>query len=119
MDSRNRLKKRQDYDLVLDGASSYISRLAILKIKSNALGVARYGIIASKKTGGAVERNLIKRRIREILRLAEVKAGWDIIVIARSGVIRAEFADLKVAVLGLLNRAGLRQERENNNTGSD
>ena len=112
MDSHNRLKKRQDYESVLEGSSSYVSRLAVLKTKSNSMGMSRYGIIASKKVGGAVERNLAKRRLREILRQAEVKSGWDVVVIARAGVNKATFFDLKLALGGLLTKAALVQQDE-------
>lgn len=44
----------------------------------------RVGITASKKVGGAVERNRIKRRLREYLRRhAWVPPGMDVVIVAR------------------------------------
>lgn len=50
-------------------------------------GESRLGITASRRVGGAVVRNRIKRRIREWFRLAGERArrGGDLVVIARPG----------------------------------
>jgi len=45
----------------------------------------RYGITASKKVGGAVERNRCRRVIREALRTLDepLRPGWDLVFVAR------------------------------------
>lgn len=50
-------------------------------------GVARLGITVSRKVGGAVTRNLLKRRIREIFRRhpERLRFGQDVIAIAKAG----------------------------------
>ncbi len=52
----------------------------------NRLPVNRFGITASKKIGGAVERNRAKRVIRAAYRQLEpqLPLGWDIIFVART-----------------------------------
>ena len=119
MDSKHRLKKREEYDWVLDKGISCAARLAVLKIKANSLGISRYGIITSKKVGGAVQRNKVKRRLREILRGVEVVPGWDIVVIARSGARGTGFDELKMAVTGLLSRGRVMQKDEKSDAGAD
>jgi ribonuclease P protein component len=53
----------------------------------------RLGITASRKVGGAVIRNRVKRRIREWFRRAGSAqlAGYDVVVIARTGAATLEF----------------------------
>jgi ribonuclease P protein component len=81
----------------------------LVGIKScpNNLTRARYGFIVSKRVGGAVARNRVKRRLREIIRQLNLKAGTDIIFSARPQTAQAEFEVLKTAVLDLLAKAGL------------
>jgi len=69
-----------------------------------AAGASRFGISVKKALGGAVVRNRIRRRIREILRRnqTEIPQGWDIVIHPRSSVARAEFAPLEAELLRLL-----------------
>ena len=71
----------------------------------------RVGFSVSKRVGGAVERNRVKRRLRESVRrrLAALAPGWDIIITARSGAAQAEYAALDAALTEALTRARLWQ----------
>lgn len=55
---------------------------------------SRLGIVASKKLGGAVERNRAKRLIREIFRRLDSTGGVDLVVIPRRELLTAEFAQI-------------------------
>ena len=67
-------------------------------------GISRFGISVKKALGGAVVRNRIRRRIREILRRnrTEIPSGWDIVIHPRSAVARAEFRSLEAELVRLL-----------------
>jgi ribonuclease P protein component len=69
---------------------------------------SRFGISVKKALGGAVVRNRIKRRIREIIRRnrTEIPTGWDIVIHPRSAVAKAAFAPLQAELVRLLR--GLR-----------
>jgi ribonuclease P protein component len=71
---------------------------------SAARGTSRFGISVKKALGGAVVRNRIKRRIREILRRnrMEIPTGWDIVIHPRSSVAKAAFAPLEAELVRLL-----------------
>ena len=66
--------------------------------------VSRFGISVKKTVGGAVVRNRIRRRIREILRRnrMEIPSGWDIVIHPRSSVAQAPFAPLEAELVRLL-----------------
>ena len=69
----------------------------------------RLGITVSKKLGKAVVRNRVRRRLREAYRLQEDAfcPGWDIVVVARSRCVDAEFSRLKDALISLAGKAGI------------
>lgn len=81
----------------------------VLYARPNRLGINRVGITTGKKLGHAVVRNRVRRRLREVYRLNEEKftSGWDIVVVARSRCISAEFGKLTDAYLSLAAKAGV------------
>ena len=84
----------------------------VLYARKNRLDHNRVGITVSKKLGKAHIRNRVRRRFREVYRLNEEAflPGWDIVIVARSRAIDADFEKLTAAFLQLANRAGLLRE---------
>jgi ribonuclease P protein component len=80
---------------------------------------ARYGFIVSKRVGGAVVRNRVKRRLREIVRRLHLKPGTDIIFSARPQAAQAGFQALTIAVLNCLTQAGLLVKDDKKNCSGD
>jgi ribonuclease P protein component len=70
---------------------------------------ARIGIITSRRVGGAVVRNRVRRRIRELVRhsLAEMASGAWVVVIAKSAAATAVFEDLRGEWLLLARRLSI------------
>lgn len=93
----------------LYATSGFANGYLVLYARPNRLCVNRVGITAGKKLGHAVVRNRVRRRLREIYRLNEDKftVGWDIVVVARSRCIDADFRKLTVAYLSLAEKAGI------------
>ncbi len=81
----------------------------VLYARKNRSATNRVGITVSKKLGHAVVRNRIRRRFREAYRLNEDKfqPGWDIVLVARSRAISADFEDLTQSLLKLADKAGI------------
>jgi ribonuclease P protein component len=83
----------------------------VLSAAPNDLPYSRFGFVVSGRLANAVKRNQIKRRMRESVRLriqkGELVAGWDIVFIARRGVLGASYQQVDQAIGLLLRRAGL------------
>lgn len=86
----------------------------VLYARHNRMGINRVGITVGKKLGHAVVRNRVRRRIREVYRLNEEKfqPGWDIVVVARTRAITADFTTLTNSFLSLAKKLGIQAEEK-------
>lgn len=106
------LTKPQQYATVYSKGHSWASNLLVMRALPNGLTISRYGFSVSRKVGGAVTRNRVKRLLREIMHTMPLKPGWDIVIIARSSSAQSRYDGLKQAVEHLLSRARLSQTSE-------
>ena len=114
MNSRFTLKQNSDFRRLYAKGKSSANRFLVLYCRRNGRGVNRMGYTVSSKLGGAVVRNRVRRRLREIARLnaPALKTGWDLVVVARMRAADAPYAELDrayrdaCAALGLLREDG-------------
>lgn len=104
---RLRLRGKKQFNLVYRQGLTRANDLIIMKALPNNLEISRFGFIVSKKLGKAVERNKLKRRLREIVRSLPVKEGWDIIFIPKKEAINSEFLLIKEKSIDLLSKGKL------------
>ena len=87
----------------------YADPYMVLYARRNRTECNRVGITVSKKLGHAVVRNRIRRRLREVYRLNELRfqPGRDIVVVARTRSLKAPFDKLTGSFLSLADKAGI------------
>ena len=110
MPRERRLTHNKQFAAVSSQGGSRANSLLVLKALPNGLGYSRYGFSVSRRLGNAVERNHIRRLMRESARLTEVKPGWDMLFIARRLITDADYHQVKQSVEELLQRARLKAE---------
>jgi ribonuclease P protein component len=67
--------------------------------------VTRYGVLVSRRLGGAVIRNRTKRRCREIVRQPEMQYGaYDILILPQRAVVELPAATLRERLQTILDR---------------
>ena len=107
-----RLTRSEDINRVRREGISIAHETIVLGFKSNDLGKNRIAVIAGRSIGGAVQRNLAKRRIRSAFQCFQPLSakGFDIVIIARKHILEIEYHALEDALRSLLEKAGLLKE---------
>ena len=103
----SRLTKEWEFRRVHSRGRSQADRLLVVRVLPNGLEHNRWGIIVSKSVGKAVVRNLVRRRLRELLRGIPMASGWDGVVIARPPAAAATFLALGGSLKASLQRVGI------------
>jgi ribonuclease P protein component len=112
--SRGRLSRSAEFERVYRQGRSTANRHLVLYAFPNAsAGRPRLGLSVSRKVGGAVERNRVKRLLREAFSQAEagLREGQDVVVVARPGVgelvEREGLSGVSASLTELIVKAGL------------
>jgi ribonuclease P protein component len=108
------LKKNRDFRRLYAKGKSAASGLAVLYCRRNGGSGNRVGVTVSAKLGGAVKRNRIRRRFKEIYRLNEdrLRGGFDIVIVARGRSASAAFRGLEADFLRLCEKLSLQKPPE-------
>ena len=91
-------------------AESFHGKLIVLSVLTLASNErARVGIVTSRRVGGAVRRNRVRRRLREIVRLAQrdLRPGVWLVLIARPAAAAAEYQALREDWTRLARRSSI------------
>ena len=99
------LSKNQDFKSLLAGKKVSNKYLTIffknLSNKSNKY--LNISFVTQKKLGNAVKRNMVKRKLRQImmqiLKISKINLNYSYLIIAKKTIINAKFFDIKETIL--------------------
>jgi ribonuclease P protein component len=93
-----RLTRRMDFRAASTGMRASARAFVLQARRRSEDDPARIGFTVSKQVGNAVERNRVRRRLREIVKLApanEMRAGHDYVLIARRAALALPFGEMR------------------------
>jgi ribonuclease P protein component len=102
-----KLRRRRDFLAAAAGAKAPMAGFVLQERRRDDEGPARVGFTVSKKVGGAVERNRVRRRLREVVRLSaarNLRSGSDYVLVGRSTALEMPFSRLVEDFAGALVR---------------
>ena len=99
-----RIRKRADYLRVQNARRGRKGPHFVLIDAPGPTGESRLGVTVSRRVGGAVERNRVKRRVREFFRKNRyrLQPTRDLVIIARPGAELLSLKDVESELAGLL-----------------
>ena len=107
MQDPKKLKKRWEFQRAYQKGSKYWNRYFVIYVFHNHFNNLRLGITVSKKVGKSVQRNRVKRLIRESFRQLRprIKTEYDIVVVGRTQARRLTCQEAKDGLFHLFRKA--------------
>jgi ribonuclease P protein component len=103
------LRRPADFANLQQQGTSRAHPLVVVRVVRNGLERTRYAFSTGRRLGGAVVRNRVRRRLREIVRslASRMAPGWDVLIVARPSSASSSYAALRDVVERLLERLGV------------
>ncbi|MGH2772283.1 MAG: ribonuclease P protein component [Actinomycetota bacterium] len=101
------LRRTSEFKRVFAEGRKVVAPELIIHCARNFEGAGRLGIVVSRRNGNAVQRNRIRRRLKEAVRiLGGVTPGFDVVVVARPAAKEARFDRLREQLWKILANPG-------------
>ena len=113
MEFTSTIKQNYEFRRLYSKGKSCANAYLVVYCRKNRAGRSRIGYTVSNKVGHAVVRNRVRRRLREIFRLNQggLAQGYDMILVARTRAVGAEYRELERAFLSVCGKLGLREKK--------
>ena len=101
------LKKNYQFQTVFNQGKSYATKFLVVFIRENSLDYNRVGFCVGKKVGNSVQRNRVKRLIKEVFRIYNpyLHQGFDLVFIGRHRASEMSYQQCKKDFLTLIKKS--------------
>ena len=115
MQDPEKLKKRWEFQRAYQKGNKYWNRYFVIYVLHTRFNYLRLGITASKKVGKSVQRNRVKRVIRESFRQLRprIKTGHDIVVVGRTPACQLTCQEAQNELAALFRKASILNDSAN------
>jgi ribonuclease P protein component len=115
----HRLRTAEDFSTTFSEGlwgSTDVIRVVVRKNLGEPIPRSRFGMAVSKKFGKAHQRNMLKRRIREVIRRtkAELPAGFDCVILPSNRTLNPSYEQILETLPKLIKQTVSRLERKGN-----
>lgn len=110
-----RLRRRSEFLAAAKGLRFNAAAFSVQAFRRPEAGGARFGFTVTKKTGNAVERARMRRRLKEAIRTTKglpVREGHDYVFVARRDALSTPFAELSSQIARALAGIGSKLDRK-------
>ncbi|MGH7643750.1 MAG: ribonuclease P protein component [Candidatus Dormibacteria bacterium] len=110
MKRKYRLRRSADFQAVRDERKGAGNDVLRVQVKSNAAGHPRIGIVVTKRLGGAVVRNRVRRQLQAAARESVISlAAFDVVVRPRQAAVSVSAGALRASLAQALLASGAQQ----------
>jgi ribonuclease P protein component len=96
---REKLRRRADFERTYQNGKRLVNPLFVAFVRATSEGRLRVAFVASRKVGGAVQRNRAKRLLREVFRREGPKreVSADVVLVARGPIASVGYFEVEAA----------------------
>lgn len=107
MNKEIRLRKNREFQVVYRRGRNFWNQEFTIFIRPANKKRVRFGVSITKKFGKANKRNLVKRRIKEIVRLNidDLGLGYEMVILPKKNTLEISYTELEKSLLKLMNFA--------------
>ncbi len=102
MNKKYIIRKNQDIEKIVKNNKKIVGKNFIIYYENNNLNYNKFCISVSKKIGKANVRNLLKRKVKDILMKNNIDSSYDYVIILRNGVTSLTYIEMKEEIINLL-----------------
>ena len=102
-----KLRKNREFQIVYRRGKNFWNNYFTIFVRPINKDKVKFGISITKKFGKANKRNLVKRRIKEIIRLNinDLELGYEMVILPKKNTLEIDYFELEKSLLKLIRYA--------------